>query len=44
MTNPFFFAETHQTAIIQMSLIIGDADALAEVGDVIAYQIGTRTV
>ena len=44
MTNPFFFAETHQTAIIQMPLIIGDADALAEVGDVIAYQIGTRTV
>ena len=44
MTNPFFFAETHQTAIIQMSLIIGDADALAEVGDVIAYQIRTRTI
>ena len=42
--NPFFFAKAHQAAIIQMSLIIGDADALAEVGDVIAYQIRSRTV
>ena len=42
--NPFFFAKAHQAAIIQMSLIIGDADALAEVDDVIAYQIRSRTV
>ena len=42
--NPFFFAKAHQAAIIQMSLIVGNSDALAEVGDVIAYQIRTRTI
>ena len=42
--NPFFFAKAHQAAIIQMSLIVGNSDALAEVGDVIAYQISTRTI
>ena len=42
--NPFFFAKAHQTTIIQMSLIVGNSDALAEVGDVIAYQIRTRTI
>ena len=33
-----------RTTIIQMSLIVGNSDALAEVGDVIAYQIRTRTI